>query len=102
MPQINYFFKNPDYYYEYNNDDLSLGIKDPKTGKNLTFFEVLTHNILHDLFIDKIVVGEFKIIAVTKDGPSLYLLTDDRQVIEFKLKPVSIADSGFEEYQDLS
>jgi hypothetical protein len=97
MPQINYFFKNPDYYYEYDKDDQSLGIKDPITGKNLTFFEVLTCNIVYDLFIDKTVAGEFKIIAVTKDGPNLYLLTDGRRVIQFKLKSLSIEDRKFDD-----
>ena len=85
MPQINYFFKNPDFYYEFDYDDLSLNLKDPKTGRNLTFFEILTCNMVFDLFVDK-VVNSFKIIAVTKDGPNLYLLSDNRSVIQFKLK----------------
>ncbi|MER5175690.1 MAG: hypothetical protein ABJB76_05140 [Candidatus Nitrosocosmicus sp.] len=85
MPQINYFFKNPDYYYEYENDDVSLDLKHPETGKNLTFFEVLTCNMVYDLFVDR-TMGAFKIIAVTKDGPSLYLLADNRRVIQLKLK----------------
>ncbi len=85
MPQINYFFKNPDYYYEYEYDDLSLDFKHPETGRNLTFFEVLTCNTVYDLFVDK-TIWTFKIIAVTKDGPSLYLLADNRMVIQLKLK----------------
>ena len=85
MPQINYFFKKPDFYHEYDYDDMSLGIKDPKTGRNLTFFEILTCNMVFDLFVDKI-INSFRIIAVTKDGPNLYLLTDNRRVIQFKLK----------------
>jgi len=89
MPQINYFFKKPDYYYEYDNEDLSLNLKHPKTGKVLTFFEILTSNMLFDLFIDK-TIGNSKIIAVTKDGPSIYLLADNRNVIQFKLKPKKI------------
>jgi hypothetical protein len=85
MPQINYFFKKPDYYYEYDNGDLSLNLKHPQTGKILTFFEILTSNMLFELLIDKI-IGNSKIIAVTKDGPSIYLLGDNRNVIQFKLK----------------
>ncbi len=85
MPQINYFFKNPDYYYEYENDDVSLDLKHPETGEKLTFFEVLTCNMVYDLFVDR-TMGAFKIIAVTKDGPSLYLLADNRRVIQLKLK----------------
>ncbi len=85
MPQINYFFKKPDYYYEYDTDDLSLNLKHPQTGKILTFFEILTSNILFDLFIDK-TIGNSKIIAVTKDGPSIYLLTNNRNVMQLKLK----------------
>lgn len=85
MPQINYFFENPDYCYEFDNGDLSLGIKDLESGKNLTFFEVLTSSRINDLLLGKN-IGSFKIIAVTKDGPNIYLLTEDRQVIQFKLK----------------
>ena len=85
MPQINYFFKKPDYYYEYDNEDLSLNLKHPHTGKTLTFFEILTSNMLFDLFIDKTIANS-KIIAVTKDGPSIYLLADNRNVIQIKLK----------------
>lgn len=85
MPQINYFFKKPDYYYEYDNEDLSLNLKHPQTGKTLTFFEILTSNMLFDLFID-ITIANLKIIAVTKDGPSIYLLADNRNVIQIKLK----------------
>jgi hypothetical protein len=85
MPQINYFFKKPDYYYEYDTDDLSLNLKHPQTGEILTFFEILTSNILFDLFIDK-TMGNSKIIAVTKDGPSIYLLTNSRNVMQLKLK----------------
>ena len=85
MPQINYFFKKPNHYHEYDTDDLSLNLKHPKTGKILTFFEILTSNILFDLFIDK-TIGNSKIIAVTKDGPSIYLLMDNRNVTQFKLK----------------
>jgi len=85
MPQINYFFKKPDYYYEYDNEDLSLNLKHPHTGKTLTFFEILTSNMLFDLFIDK-TIANLKIIAVTKDGPSIYLLADNRNVIQIKLK----------------
>jgi hypothetical protein len=85
MPQINYFFRKPDYYYEYEKDDLSLNLKHPETGKNLTFFEALTCNLLYELFIDR-TIWTFKIIAVTKDGPNLYLLADTRRVIQLKLK----------------
>jgi hypothetical protein len=85
VPQINYFFKKPDYYYEYDNGDLSLNLKHPQTGKILTFFEILTSNMLFDLFIDK-TIDNAKIIAVTKDGPNIYLLADNRNVIQFKLK----------------
>ena len=85
MPQISYFFKNPDYYYEYENDDLSLDLKHPETGRNLTFFEVLTSNAVNELLVDRIIMT-FKIIAVTKDGPSLYLLAENRMVIQLKLK----------------
>ncbi len=85
MPQINYFFQKPDYYYEYEYDDLSLDLKHPETGRNLTFFEVLTCNVVYDLFVDR-TLWTFKIIAVTKDGPSLYLLADNRRVIQLKLK----------------
>lgn len=85
MPQINYFFESPDYYYEFDNEDLSLGIKDLESGKNLTFFELLTSSIINDLLVDKS-IGSFKVIAVTKDGPSIYLLTEDRQVVQLKLK----------------
>ena len=46
VPQINYFFKNPDYYYEYDYDDVSLNLKDPKSGRHLTFFEILTCNMV--------------------------------------------------------
>ncbi len=85
MPQINYFFESPDYYYEFYNEDLSLGIKDLESGKNLTFFELLTSSRINDLLVDKS-IGSFKVIAVTKDGPNIYLLTEDRQVIQLKLK----------------
>jgi hypothetical protein len=88
MPQINYFFRKPDYYYEYEKDDLSLNLKHPETGKNLTFFEALTCNLHYELFIDR-TIWTFKIIAVTKDGPSLYLLADTRRVIQLKLKSKS-------------
>jgi hypothetical protein len=46
---------------------------------------VLTCNSVYELFIDK-TIWTFKIIAVTKDGPSLYLLADNRKVIQLKLK----------------
>ncbi len=85
MPQINYFFERPDYYYEFDNEDLSLGIKDLESGKNLTFFELLTSSRIKDLLVDKS-IGSFKVIAVTKDGPIIYLLTEDRQVVQLKLK----------------
>ena len=85
MPQINYFFENPDYYHEFDSEDESLGIKDLASGKTLTFFEVLTSSIIKDLLVDKN-IDTFKIIAVTKDGPSIYLLTQNRRVIQFKLK----------------
>ncbi len=85
MPQISYFFKNPDYYYEYENDDVSLDLEHPETREKLTFFEVLTCNMVYDLFVDR-TMGAFKIIAVTKNGPSLYLLSDNRRVIQLKLK----------------
>jgi hypothetical protein len=85
VPQINYFFKNPDYYYEYDYDDVSLNLKDPKSGRHLTFFEILTCNMVFDLFVDKI-IKSFRIIAVTKDGPNLYLLSDNRCVIQLRLK----------------
>ena len=85
LPQINYFFERPDYYYEFDDGDLSLGIKDLETGRNLTFFEVLTSSRINDLLFGKL-IGSFKIIAVTKDGPSIYLLTEDRQVVQLKLK----------------
>ena len=85
MPQINYFFSKPDYYYEFDNEDISLGIRHPQTGRDLTFFEILTGNMLYDLFIDKIFLN-LKIIAVTKDGPNIYLLADNRTVIHLKLK----------------
>ena len=85
MPQINYFFKKPDYYYEYDNEDFSLNLKHPHTGKTLTFFEILTSNMLFDLLIDKTIANS-KIIAVTKDGPSIYLLADNRNIIQIKLK----------------
>ena len=85
VPQINYFFKNPDFYYEYDYDDVSLNLKDPKSGRHLTFFEILTCNMVFDLFVDKI-IKSFRIIAVTKDGPNLYLLSDNRCVIQLRLK----------------
>jgi hypothetical protein len=85
MPQINYFFENPDYYFEFNSEDKSLGLKDIKSEKTLTFFEVLTSSTIKDLLVDKN-IGPFKIIAITKDGPSIYLLTKDRRVVQFKLK----------------
>jgi hypothetical protein len=85
MPQINYFFESPDYYYEFDNEDLSLGIKDQESGRNLTFFELLTNSRINDLLVDKC-IGSFKVIAVTKDGPSIYLLTEDRRVVQLKLK----------------
>ncbi len=85
MPQINYFFEQPDYCYEFDNGDLSLGIKDPENGNNLTFFEVLTSSRINDLLVGKI-IGSFRVIAVTKDGPNIYLLTEGRRVVQFKLK----------------
>lgn len=85
MPQINYFFEHPDYCYEFDNGDLSLGIKDPESGKNLTFFEVLTSSRINDLLVGRNICS-FKIIATTKDGPNIYLLTEDRRVVQFKLK----------------
>ena len=85
MPQINYFFKSPDHCYEFDNDDLSLNIYDSESGKKLTFFELLTSSRINDLLVDKI-IGSFKVIAVTKDGPNIYLLTEDRQVVQLKLK----------------
>ena len=85
MPQINYFFESPDYYYEFDNDDLSLGINDLESGGKLTFFELLTSSRINDLLVDKS-IGLFKVIAVTKDGPNIYLLTEDRQVVQLKLK----------------
>ena len=85
MPQINYFFESPDYYYEFDNEDLSLGIKGLESQKNLTFFELLTSSRINELLIDKS-IGSFKVIAVTKDGPNIYLLTEDRQVVQLKLK----------------
>lgn len=88
MPQINYFFNKPDYYYEFDNEDQSLGIIHPQTGKRLTFFEILTGNMLFELFVDRSIWG-FKIIAVTKDGPNIYLLADNRMVIHLQLKPKS-------------
>jgi hypothetical protein len=89
MPQINYFFRNPNFYYEYDYEDLSLNLKHPHTGKILTFFEILTSNLLFEIFIDKIIENS-KIVAVTKDGPSIYLLADNRNVIQLKLKPKKI------------
>jgi hypothetical protein len=86
MPQINYFFSKPDYYFEFENDDISLGIRHPQSGRHLTFFEILTGNILYDLFIDRVFLN-LKIIAVTKDGPNIYLLADNRMVVHLKLKP---------------
>ena len=56
-----------------------LNLKHPETGKNLTFFEALTCNTVYELFVDK-TIWTFKIIAVTKDGPSLYLLADNRRL----------------------
>ena len=85
VPQINYFFKNPDFYYEFDYDDVSLNLKDPKSGRHLTFFEILTCNMVFDLFVDKI-IKSLRIIAVTKDGPNLYLLSDNRRVMQFRLK----------------
>ena len=85
MPQINYFFERPDYQYEFDNEDLSLGIKDLESGRGLTFFEVLTSSRINDLLVGK-GIGSFKVIAVTKDGPNIYLLTEDRQVVQLKLK----------------
>ena len=85
MPQINYFFESPDHYYEFDNEDLSLGISDLESGKKLTFFELLTSSKINDLLVDK-TIGSFKVIAVTKDGPNIYLLTEDRQVVQLKLK----------------
>ncbi len=85
MPQINYFFESPDYYYEFDNEDLSLGIKDLESRKNLTFFELLTSSRINELLVDKSICS-FKVIAVTKDGPNIYLLTEDRQVVQLKLK----------------
>ncbi|MEJ7642008.1 MAG: hypothetical protein WKF36_07415 [Candidatus Nitrosocosmicus sp.] len=85
MPQINYFFESPDHHYEFDNGDLTLGIKDLETGRNLTFFEVLTSPRINDLLVSKS-IGSFKVIAVTKDGPNVYLLTEDRQVVQLKLK----------------
>lgn len=85
MPQINYFFESPDYYYEFDNEDLSLEIKDLESQKNLTFFELLTSSRINELLVDKS-IGSFKVIAVTKDGPNIYLLTEDRQVVQLKLK----------------
>ena len=85
MPQINYFFSKPDYYYEFENEDISLGMRHPQSGKYLTFFEILTGNMLHDLFIDRVFLN-LKIIAVTKDGPNIYLLADNRMVVHLKLK----------------
>ena len=85
MLEINYFFKNPDHYYEFDNDDLSLGINDLESEKKLTFFELLTSSRINDLLVDKS-IGSFKVIAVTKDGPNIYLLTEDRQVVQLKLK----------------
>lgn len=85
MPQINYFFSKPDYYYELDNEDPSLGIKHPQTGKYLSFFEILTGNMLFELFIDKM-LWDLKIVAVTKDGPNIYLLADKRRVIHLKLR----------------
>ncbi|HYO06092.1 MAG TPA: hypothetical protein VER14_03825 [Phototrophicaceae bacterium] len=77
--------KSPDHCYEFDNEDLSLGIKYLETGKNLTFFELLTSSKINDLLVDK-TIGSFKVIAVTKDGPNIYLLTEDRQVVQLKLK----------------
>ena len=85
MPQINYFFESPDYYYEFDGEDLSLGINDLESGKKLTFFELLTSSRINDLLVDKS-IGSFKVVAVTKDGPNIYLLTEDRQVVQLKLK----------------
>lgn len=85
MPQINYFFESPDHCYEFDNEDLSLGINDLESGKKLTFFELLTSSRINDLLVDKS-IGSFKVIAVTKDGPNIYLLTEDRQVVQLKLK----------------
>ncbi len=85
MPQISYFFERPDYYYEFDNEDLSLGIKDLESGKNLTFFELLTSSRINELLTDKSICS-FKVIAVTKDGPNIYLLTEYRQVIQLKLR----------------
>jgi hypothetical protein len=85
MPQINYFFSKPDYYYEFENEDISLGMRHPQSGKYLTFFEILTGNMLNDLFIDRVFLN-LKIIAVTKDGPNIYLLADNRMVVHLKLK----------------
>lgn len=95
MPQINYFFESPDHYYEFDNEDFSLGIKDLETGRNLTFFEVLTSSRINDLFVDKSICS-FKIIAVTKDGPNIYLLTGDRLVVQLKLKLKQGIDANFE------
>ncbi len=92
MPQINYFFESPDYCYEFGNEDTSLGIKDPETGRILTFFEVLTSSRINDLLVDKSIVS-FKAIAVTKDGPNIYLLTEDRLVVQLKLKLKQRIDS---------
>jgi hypothetical protein len=85
VPQINYFFESPDYCYEFDNEDMSLGIEDPETGRNLTFFEVLTSSKINDMLVGKS-IGSFKAIAVTKDGPNIYLLTENRQVVQLKLK----------------
>lgn len=85
MPQINYFFESPDHYYEFDGEDLSLGINDLESGKKLTFFELLTSSRINDLLVDKS-IGSFKVVAVTKDGPNIYLLTEDRQVVQLKLK----------------
>ena len=85
MPQINYFFKSPNYCYEFDSEDLSLGVKDLESGKNLTFFEVLTSSRINDLLVSKC-IGSFKVIAVTKEGPNIYLLTEGTQVVHLKLK----------------
>ena len=85
VPQINYFFEHPDYCYEFETGDLSLGIKDPESGKNLTFFELLTSSRINELLVGRN-IGTLKIIAATKDGPNIYLLTEGRRVVQFKLK----------------